>query len=80
MLCLIHLLQAFFIGMFWASFEVGTMAPPDNGPQLLHASAIAVFLADLEVHKRIDRIYQLEKDSQQRDPEVLRPYTRHPNY
>ena len=33
------------------------------------ASAVAVFLADLEVHKRIDRIYSLEKGH--RDPNYL---------
>jgi nitroreductase len=44
------------------------MLGPGNQFRTTDASAVAVFLSDLEPRKRIDRIYQLEKDY------------RHPNY
>ena len=40
-----------------------------NQYRVKDSSAVAVFLADLEVHKRIDRIFQLEKGC--RDPNYL---------
>lgn len=40
-----------------------------NQYRVKDASAVAVFIADLEIHKRIDRIYELEKGS--RDPNYL---------
>jgi nitroreductase len=44
------------------------MLGPGNQFRTTNSSAVAVFLSDLEPRKRIDRIYQLEKDH------------RHPNY
>lgn len=40
-----------------------------NQYRVKDSSAVAVFLSDLEVHKRIDRIYELEQNN--RDPNYL---------
>uniref|UniRef100_A0A7S4SZV1 Nitroreductase domain-containing protein n=2 Tax=Ditylum brightwellii TaxID=49249 RepID=A0A7S4SZV1_9STRA len=42
-----------------------------NSYRTIDASAMAVFLADLEVHKRINRIVSLERDAAMRDPNYM---------
>jgi nitroreductase len=42
-----------------------------NSYRVNDASAIAVFLSDLQVHKRLERIMELERKSGSRDPNYL---------
>jgi len=42
-----------------------------NSYRTVDASAVAVFLADLQVHKRLNRIIQMEKESGARDANYL---------
>jgi nitroreductase len=54
------------------------MLGPGNQFRTRDASAVAVFLSDLEPTKRIDRIYQLEKDH--RNPNYLSSFPMVPSF